>query len=72
MRNPAERVESALQELLQSNKRTKDRVVGDMFFGRDIFVVSLKPKPLIVEGLWEETDSTVDILDLMDMHMEKI
>jgi hypothetical protein len=60
-------IREALNELLQRNDRTQDKVVGDMFLGSDIFIAQLR-RPKVLEGSWEDVDRTVDLFDLIEAH----
>lgn len=62
-------IREALNELLQRNNRTQDKVVGDMFLGSDIFIARLR-RPKVLEGEWENIDRTVDLFDLIDAHQK--
>lgn len=62
-------IREALNELLQRNDRTQDKVVGDMFLGSDIFIARLR-RPKVLEGNWEDIDRTVDLFDLIDAHQK--
>ncbi|HMT21303.1 MAG TPA: hypothetical protein PKE20_08680 [Promineifilum sp.] len=62
-------IREALNELLRHNDRTRDREVGDMYLGSDIFVVRLK-RPRVVEGSWEDLDRTIDLFDLIEAHQK--
>ncbi len=62
-------IREALNELLQRNDRTQDKVVGDMFLGSDIFIAQLR-RPKVLEGHWEDMDRTVDLFDLIDAHQK--
>lgn len=62
-------IREALNELLQRNDRTQDKVVGDMFLGSDIFIARLR-RPKVLEGHWEDMDRTVDLFDLIDAHQK--
>ena len=62
-------IREALNELLQRNDRTQDKVVGDMFLGSDIFIARLR-RPKVLEGDWEDMDRTVDLFDLIDAHQK--
>lgn len=63
-------IREALNELLRRNDRTRDREVGDMYLGSDIFVVRLR-RPKIVEGSWEDLDRTIDLFELIDAHQKR-
>lgn len=41
-----------------------------MYLGHDILVVEIR-HPRVIEGEWEDTDGTVDMLDLIDMHQRE-
>ena len=62
---PTLSVREALDELLRQSEQANGKEVGDMFLGPDIFVAILRRRR-IVEGEWETTDRTVDLMDLMD------
>ncbi len=62
---PTLSVREALEELLRRNEQTEGKEVGDMFLGPDIFVAVLRQRR-VVEGEWETTDRTVDLMDLME------
>lgn len=64
-------VRAALEELLKRNEQTQGKEVGDMFLGPDIFVAVLRRRR-VVEGEWETTDRTVDLMDLMEQHDSEI
>lgn len=64
---PTQGVREALNELLRRNREGDSRVAGDMFLGRDVFVVRLR-RPAVVEGSWEDLDRTVDLLELIEAH----
>ncbi|MEZ4518874.1 MAG: hypothetical protein R3C44_19330 [Chloroflexota bacterium] len=68
---PTMSVREALDELLRRNEQTQGKEVGDMFLGPDIFVAVLRRRR-VVEGEWETTDRTVDLLDLMDQFDSEI
>lgn len=68
--NPTVRIKEALDELLQYNDRTRGRVSGSMYLGKDIFIVTLR-EPLVINGEWEDVDRTLDIFDLMEAHREE-
>lgn len=59
------RIREALESLLESTDPAQGREVTDMFLGPDIFVALLR-RPQVLEGEWEDTERTVDLLDLMD------
>lgn len=63
---PAQSVREALDELLRRNEQTHGKEVGDMFLGPDIFVAVLRQRR-VVEGEWESTERTVDLMDLMEL-----
>ncbi len=63
-------IREALNKLLRRNDRTKDREVGDMYLGSDIFIARLR-RPQIVEGDWENLDRTVDLFDLIAAHQRE-
>ena len=67
---PTVRIKEALDELLQYNDRTRGRVSGSMYLGKDIFVVTLR-EPCVINGEWEDVNRTVDIFDLMDAHQQE-
>lgn len=67
---PTVRIKEALDELLQYNDRTRGRVSGSMYLGKDIFIVTLR-EPLIINGEWEDVDRTIDIFDLMDAYQQE-
>lgn len=67
---PTLRVREALEELLQRNEQTQGKQIGDMFLGPDIFVALLRRPHDVLEGEWEPTERTVDLLDLMDIFNE--
>lgn len=62
---PTLSVREALDDLLRRHEQTQGKEVGDMFLGPDIFVAVLRGRR-IVEGEWEATERTVDLMDLMD------
>lgn len=62
-------IRAALNDLLQRNDRTQDKVVGDMFLGSDIFIAQLR-RPKVLEGSWENLDRTIDLFDLIDAHQK--
>ena len=64
---PTVRIKAALDELLQYNDRTRGRVSGSMYLGKDIFIVTLR-EPRTINGEWEDVDRTVDIFDLMEAY----
>lgn len=64
------RIKEALDELLQYNDRTRGRVSGSMYLGKDIFIVTLR-EPRVINGEWEDVDRTIDIFDLMDAHQQE-
>lgn len=64
-------VREALDELLRRNEQTHGKEVGDMFLGPDIFVAVLRRRR-VVEGEWESTDRTIDLMDLMEQHDSEI
>jgi hypothetical protein len=59
------RIREALESLLESTDQAQRREVTEMFLGPDIFVALLR-RPQVLEGEWEDTERTVDLLDLMD------
>jgi hypothetical protein len=61
---PTLSVREALDELLRQSEQAGGKEVGDMFLGPDIFVAILRRRR-VVEGEWENTDRTVDLMDLM-------
>lgn len=67
---PTVRIQKALDELLQYNDRTRGRVSGSMYLGKDIFIVTLR-EPRVINGEWEEIDRTTDIFDLMDAYQQE-
>ncbi|MBP9502949.1 MAG: hypothetical protein KBF17_12380 [Candidatus Promineofilum sp.] len=64
---PTQGIREALNELLRRNKGTNDKVAGEMFIDRDLFVARLR-RPVVVEGQWENLDRTVDLLELIEAH----
>ncbi len=64
---PTQGIREALNELLRRNKGTNDKVAGEMFIDRDLFVARLR-RPMVVEGQWENLDRTVDLLELIEAH----
>lgn len=64
MSNPTERIKEALNELCEYNDRTKGKISGEMYLGKDIFVVRLREQK-IIDGEWEEIDNTIDIMELI-------
>lgn len=64
---PTQGIREALNELLRRNREGENRVAGDMFLGRDVFVARLR-RPRVVEGSWEDLDRTVDLFELMEAH----
>ena len=67
---PTQRIKEALSELLEYNDRTKGRVPGEMYLGKDVFIVRLR-EPRVISGKWEDVERTMDIFDLMDAHQEE-
>lgn len=67
---PTLRVREALEELLQRHEQTQGREIGEMFLGPDIFVALLRRPQNVLEGEWETTERTVDLLDLMEIFNE--
>lgn len=67
---PTKRIQEALDELCDYNDRTKGKTTGAMYLGKEIFVAVLK-KVRIIEGEWSDTDSTVDMMDLIRMHQDE-
>jgi hypothetical protein len=61
------RIREALEELLRRSELNHGREVTDMFLGPDIFVALLR-RPQVVEGEWQDTERTMDLLDLMDAY----
>ena len=68
---PTLSVRDALDDLLRRNEQTAGKEVGDMFLGPDIFVAVLRQRR-VVEGEWETTERTVDLMDLMDQFDSEI
>ncbi len=64
---PTQGIREALNELLRRNKGTNDKVAGEMYLDRDLFVARLR-RPMVVEGQWENLDRTVDLLELIEAH----
>ncbi len=64
---PTQGIREALNELLRRNKGTNDKVAGEMFIDRDLFVARLR-RPVVVEGQWENLDRTIDLLELIEAH----
>jgi hypothetical protein len=64
---PALDVREALNELLRRNARTRDKEVGEMYLGPDLFVARLR-RPRLIEGSYQDTERTVDLFDLIDAH----
>jgi hypothetical protein len=64
---PTLNIRDALNELLRRNEHTRDKEVGDMYLGPDIFVARLR-RPQVVEGSCEDVERTVDLFDLIDAH----
>lgn len=64
---PTQGVREALNELLRRNREGDNRVAGDMFLGRDVFVARLR-QPLVLEGSWEDLDRTIDLFELIEAH----
>lgn len=62
---PTLSVREALDELLRRNEQTQGKEVAEMFLGPDIFVAVLRTRR-VVEGEWEATERTVDLMDLME------
>jgi hypothetical protein len=60
-------IREALNELLRRNERTRDKEVGEMYLGADIFVAHLR-RPRLIEGSYQDIDRTVDLVDLIDAH----
>jgi hypothetical protein len=67
---PTLSIRDALNELLRRNSHTRDREVGDMYLGADIFVARLR-RTFVLEGSWEDVDRTVDVFDLIDAHQRE-
>lgn len=67
---PTLRLKKALSDLLQHNEQTQGRIPGEMFLGKDIFIVRLR-EPRVISGQWEDIERTVDIFDLMDAHQQE-
>ena len=66
MLKPTTIIKNALEELCNYNDHTRGKVVGEMYLGAEIFVATLRPRPLVLRGEWEAVDRTVDIFDLME------
>jgi hypothetical protein len=60
-------IRQALNNLLRRDERTRDREVGDMYLGSDLFVARLR-RPRLIEGRFEDLDRTIDLFDLIDAH----
>lgn len=66
---PAQMIREALNELLRRDEDAAGRVAGDMYLGRDLFVVQLR-RPRVLEGSYENLDRTIDLFDLIDAHQK--
>lgn len=66
-KKPTKAIQEALNELLQYNDRTAGKVAGNMYLGKDIFIVTLR-EPRTINGEWEDIDRTMDIFDLMELY----
>ena len=64
---PTQGIREALNELLRRNREGDNRVAGDMFLGRDVFVARLR-QPLVLEGSWEDLERTIDLFELIEAH----
>jgi hypothetical protein len=63
---PTQTIAAALGRLLLRNPHTADSIPGDMFLGRDIFAVRLV-RPVIIDGECTDPQTTIDLMDLMDL-----
>lgn len=63
MTTPTERIKDALNELCQYNDRTRGGQVGNMYLGKDIFVVEIRHSQ-IIDGEW--LDISYDLVQSID------
>lgn len=66
MNKPTTTIKNALEKLCAYNDHTRGKVVGEMYLGSEIFVATLRPRPLVLRGEWETVNRTIDIFDLME------
>lgn len=62
---PTVGIRDVLNELLRRNDRTRGAEAGEMYLGKNLFVVRLR-RPVIVDSTCETVDRTADLFDLMD------
>lgn len=66
-KKPTEEIRDSLNELCEYNNRTQGGEVGNMYLGKDIFVAEIR-YTRVIDGDWDDLDTTVDMVDLIELH----